>query len=228
MPIVMPPLPWLPYPSNANTQDAIKRINEHHSEEEAQFSDLVPGVYEGGFKVWECTDDLYSYMATSNRSGKRVLDLGCGNGILGIAAFKYLQANHVLFQDYNDSVITKTTMPNYRLNEEDASKATFISGSWAELNQVIDRKSIDIILTSETIYCLDRYPELVDVFSHCLSDDGFVLLAAKVHYFGVGGGLRLFEKALEKAGFQYKTLQKFDEGVKREIIEISRNAEGKR
>ncbi|KAJ3978593.1 hypothetical protein F5890DRAFT_1569609 [Lentinula detonsa] len=48
-------------------------------------SDLVPGVYEGGLKTWECSLDLVDYLHASlddeNLIGKRVLELGCGTGV---------------------------------------------------------------------------------------------------------------------------------------------------
>lgn len=71
---------------------------------EMDHSDLIPGRYEGGLKVWECTFDLGELMAESEQNrklfqGSTVLDLGCGSGILGILAIK-LGASKVVFQDY--------------------------------------------------------------------------------------------------------------------------------
>jgi predicted RNA methylase len=90
--------------------------------------DIIPGVYEGGFKVWECTLDLLKYIAEvqtqinlnninsgniSNSNeipnsiiakldmrNKVVMDIGCGHGLLGIAALKS-GASCCIFQDYN-------------------------------------------------------------------------------------------------------------------------------
>jgi protein-histidine N-methyltransferase len=45
-------------------------------------SDLVPGVYEGGLKTWECSLDLVNYLDeikdTEQRKleGKRILEVG--------------------------------------------------------------------------------------------------------------------------------------------------------
>lgn len=75
--------------------DLIKEVEQKHS-------DLIPGKYEGGLKVWECTQDIGEYV-DENRigdelKGKRVLDLGCGGGLLGIIA---LECSAVVdFQDY--------------------------------------------------------------------------------------------------------------------------------
>lgn len=84
-------------------------------------SDLVSGVYEGGFKLWECSLDLIQFLSTSNYdfNGKKVLEvrnfflfkileidfyfskkkkLGCGHGLPGIYCMK--RGSIVHFQDY--------------------------------------------------------------------------------------------------------------------------------
>ncbi|KAL2083101.1 hypothetical protein ACEWY4_020874 [Coilia grayii] len=84
---------------------------------EEQRSDLIAGVYEGGLRVWECTYDLLQYLDTGgvDFKGRRVLDLGCGAGLLGVMAMR-LGAESVDFQDYNSTVITQLTIPNTLLN----------------------------------------------------------------------------------------------------------------
>lgn len=68
--------------------------------------DIIPGVYEGGFKLWECTIDMVNYLVRENVDfdGKNVLDLGCGHGLLGMGALKK-GAKSCTFQDYNQDVI---------------------------------------------------------------------------------------------------------------------------
>ncbi|XP_029926729.1 histidine protein methyltransferase 1 homolog [Myripristis murdjan] len=82
-----------------------------------QRSDLISGVYEGGLKVWECTYDLLELIEKDGETfgGKRVLDLGCGAGLLGILALRR-GARQVHFQDYNSTVIEQLTLPNVLLN----------------------------------------------------------------------------------------------------------------
>lgn len=89
----------------------IERLSEDADDiksAEQNDSDVVPGVYEGGAKVWECTHDLGDYLTALNDNGwaiigefvdKTVLDLGCGAGLLGILALKF-GASMVHFQDY--------------------------------------------------------------------------------------------------------------------------------
>ncbi|XP_055026216.2 histidine protein methyltransferase 1 homolog [Misgurnus anguillicaudatus] len=214
-------------------------------------SDLITGVYEGGLKIWECTYDLLDYIDDEGEtfSGKRVLDLGCGAGILGILALKR-GARKVDFQDYNSTVIEQLTIPNVFLNCEDDSddeetgekngspppkkKAQtslidccgFFSGDWNSFLTLLRKKNpspkYDIIFTSETIYNTDYYSSLHSVFCDLLAENGTVYLATKSHYFGVGGGLNLFEKFVEQNNvFQMKHLKDVEQGLKRHIVSLT-------
>lgn len=66
-------------------------------------TDLIPSVYEGGFKIWECTQDLADFFTSSDQPNefdcKLVCDLGCSAGILGIIGL-INGASKVDFQDY--------------------------------------------------------------------------------------------------------------------------------
>ncbi|XP_026798426.3 histidine protein methyltransferase 1 homolog [Pangasianodon hypophthalmus] len=218
-----------------------------------QNSDLITGVYEGGLKIWEGTHDLLEYVDDEGEtfSGKRVLDLGCGAGLLGILALKR-GASKVHFQDYNSTVIEQLTIPNVFLNceeegddekggDDDGSPApkqrsmeknhaltercSFFSGDWVSFLSLIQSQDptlkYDLIFTSETIYNTDYYPSLHDVFHKLLAEHGLVYLATKSHYFGVGGGLYLFERFVEEKNvFQIKSLRELDQGLKRHIVSL--------
>ena len=58
-------------------------------------------VYEGGFKIWECTIDLIKVL--SNRleliKDKCIMDLGCGAGLVGLYCAEH-KAKEVHFHDY--------------------------------------------------------------------------------------------------------------------------------
>lgn len=65
-------------------------------------SDLIPRLYEGGYKIWECTQDLADILTSGDEnelSEKSVCDLGCSAGILGIISL-IKGAKKVTFQDY--------------------------------------------------------------------------------------------------------------------------------
>ncbi|XP_008694128.1 histidine protein methyltransferase 1 homolog [Ursus americanus] len=214
-------------------------------------SDLITGVYEGGLKIWECTFDLLAYFTKAKVKfvGKKVLDLGCGSGLLGIVAFKG-GAKEIHFQDYNSMVIDEVTLPNVvansmledegnDVNEPDVKrcrksnvaqelcKCRFFSGEWSEFCKLVLSSEkffgkYDLILTSETIYNPDYYSTLHQTFLRLLDKNGRVLLASKAHYFGVGGGIHLFQKFVEERNvFETRTLEIIDEGLKRFLIEMT-------
>lgn len=82
-------------------------------------SDLAPGVYEGGFKLWEGALDLLGYVDQTGSAlpvvGGRVLELGCGHGLPGIWALQ-AGAHSVVFTDFNRDVLRFVTLPNVWLN----------------------------------------------------------------------------------------------------------------
>ncbi|XP_018582035.1 histidine protein methyltransferase 1 homolog [Scleropages formosus] len=249
----LPPIQYL------NETVLEKTASEHTDDEDvlsqsaALRSDLISGVYEGGLKIWECTYDLLAFINDRGVvcAGKRVLDLGCGAGLLGIAALK-IGASEVHFQDYNSTVIERLTLPNVLLNcdgdseeeeEKDGSpslkrratdqshlamltKCRFFSGDWTSFVQLMlgsgSGMHYDLILTSETIYNEAYYPSLHQVFHKLLAPNGLVYLATKSHYFGVGGGLLLFQDFVEqKAIFDLKCLKTVKEGLQRHVVVMS-------
>ncbi|NXW58667.1 MET18 methyltransferase, partial [Eurystomus gularis] len=217
-------------------------------------SDLIPGVYEGGLKIWECTFDLIDYLSEADVqfANKTVLDLGCGAGLLGIVALRG-KAAEVHFQDYNSTVIDKITLPNAVANcvsegsgddrkmskpplkrpkkaeglPDGLTKCKFFSGEWSQVSQLLlssDKpfSKYDVIVTSETIYNPDYYGALHDTLAQLLDKNGCVYLASKIHYFGVGGGIYLFEKFIEERNvFRASIVKTIDKGLQRCIMEMT-------
>ncbi|KAM6956353.1 histidine protein methyltransferase 1 homolog [Aplochiton taeniatus] len=103
------------------------------------------------------------------------------------------------------------------------SKCRFFSGDWTSFLALVLKEDpppkYDIIFTSETIYNTAYYPALHDTLHKLLASDGLVYLATKAHYFGVGGGLHLFEKFVENRGiFSVKHLWDGKEGLQRHVV----------
>ncbi|PIA60561.1 hypothetical protein AQUCO_00300211v1, partial [Aquilegia coerulea] len=209
-------------------------------------SDLVPGKYEGGLKLWEGSLDLVKALCTEiqdeklSLSGKRVLELGCGHGLPGI--YMCLEgASAVHFQDFNAEVLRCLTIPNVRANfvkQQHAPLATnelesnipaevrFFSGDWSEVHKLLphvwekenpkssDSSSegepcagYDIILMAETVYSISSLQTLYELTKKCLSrPHGVIYMAAKKHYFGVGGGSRQFLATVENDGVMASSL----------------------
>jgi protein-histidine N-methyltransferase len=80
----------------------------------------------------------------------------------------------------------------------------FYSGPWHSLKDHLQtaRVDFDLVLTSETIYQLDSLDSLIDLLDVASTRKGnsndhpFCLVAAKVLYFGVGGGISEFTRRL--------------------------------
>ncbi|KAJ4466279.1 hypothetical protein J3R30DRAFT_3311244, partial [Lentinula aciculospora] len=92
-------------------------------------SDLVPGVYEGGLKTWECSLDLVDYLDANldidDLEGKEVLELGCSTGVPSLYLLQRIfssppiestsEKTVIHFQDYNPSALELVTFPNVLL-----------------------------------------------------------------------------------------------------------------
>ncbi|KAH9320036.1 hypothetical protein KI387_021805, partial [Taxus chinensis] len=126
-------------------------------------SDLVPGKYEGGLKLWESSIDLVNTLKREIQDGqlsfrgKQVLELGCGHGLPGI--FACLKgASTIHFQDFNAEVLRCLTIPNVNTNLEQARERLsrhadgtvastttttiapdvhFYAGDWGELHPLL-------------------------------------------------------------------------------------------
>eukprot|EP00158_Paraphelidium_tribonemae_P005460 Partr_v1_DN27354_c0_g1_i1_m46557 putative Methyltransferase like 18 len=161
-------------------------------------TDLIPGVYEGGLKTWECTFDLIcylqSYISTISPHMLEkcsVLELGCGSGLPGIFLLMNSKATRVDFQDYNAEVLQSATIPNILGNikmghsqcddsavelesvsiadiREFDAVGEFYSGDWATLHALPYTAVYDLIISSETIYHENSYSKLCRIFERMM------------------------------------------------------------
>ncbi|PWN35254.1 uncharacterized protein FA14DRAFT_120326 [Meira miltonrushii] len=264
------------------SEEEQKKSEEWKSVMAGAATDLVPGVYEGGLKTWECSLDLAGVLAQKLEQSpdflqnKKVIELGCGTAVPSLYLLsKVLKrgdekpANLTLqLCDFNEQVLQMVTLPNLLLtwyfhsNEEKEDQGQqgdvelsdeiidgflddlrkyqidiqFYSGHWEGLT-AINAINIDslpnIILTSETIYSTDTMPILIDTLeeaykgslegetkSDVKSMDRLCLVAAKVVYFGVGGGVYAFEQELKRRQASTKTVWKSEKGVSRVVLQV--------
>lgn len=236
-------------------------------------TDLVPGVYEGGLKTWECSVDLAAVLADKVhdephllRHG-RVLELGCGTALPSLVIFAAaLQAGTkgltLQLCDFNGQVLRLVTLPNLILTwyhssgtglEQDEGELElsedvigafknmladgeisleFYSGSWEGLKSAgtLSAGIPHIVLTSETIYSMDTLPSLTSTLLEALQGSStaegppLCLVAAKVLYFGVGGGVYAFERELQSRGARAKTIWNSGKGVARVVLQVTRES----
>lgn len=200
-------------------------------------SDLVPGSYGGGYKVWECSIDLIEYvLASSNKikeslplrsRGMRVLELGCGHGLPGIASFVHLQAESLFLTDLNDGVLEDVTWPNVLLNcsMEQQQRIKCIAGDWMKLPDALRGQEegvsllpFDLILSAETLYTEENCRNMLTLLQQCLtqnSQGGVALLANKRYYFGVGGGTSELQRIADTefpSAFRIERVKEFVDG----------------
>ncbi|KAH9248495.1 hypothetical protein BASA81_013821 [Batrachochytrium salamandrivorans] len=175
--------------------DVTLRLCNGHSQSKshqvAKDTEVVPMVYEGGFKIWECSFDIiHSLTSLSNTdNGLRILDLGCGAGVVGIWCLLRFPQATVVFHDLNDTVLEQVTIPNCSANGV-LDRAKFCCGPW---HLARDLGKYDLILSADTMYSLDALPDLIDILLRTLaSPNSRAVLAAKRYYFGVGGGSSSF------------------------------------
>ncbi|KAM3175859.1 hypothetical protein ACTXT7_007671 [Hymenolepis weldensis] len=153
--------------------------------------DVISGVVEGGFTVWDGTRHLLNYLVKENMDfkDKRVLDLGCGAGLLGIHAL-INGAKFALFQEFNQCVIKAWTINNVKIQSSIRSNQTdFWSGDWEDLADIwsSQERQFDIILTTETIYRSELYPKLFRVFESVSAPGCQIYIAGKLIYYGNDG-----------------------------------------
>jgi len=216
--------------------DATKNVSDPIVREAVARTDVETGVYEGGFKVWECALDLVEYLvkkpSLSNKS--RVLELGCGHGLPGIASL-ILGAEHVRFQDLNLDVLkectTRSVMANIGVSELKTikSRVTLVSGDWRDecllpLLMGTGENGFDLILSSEGIYNPDFITPMLNVAKRVLGPGGRLLIASKTFYFGVGGSTVRCREIAKSLGFSVETAwtSSMKSGSAREILNLTR------
>ena len=181
------------------------------SPEVARESDLIPGIYEGGYKVWECSLDIAkiimgdsdTFDSIVGHKPQKLLELGCGTAIPAIVAMMTHESiTEVVLTDFNEEVLETVSWPHAILNlpSEKLAYIRCIAGDWIAASMTVDLlqgQTFDLILSAETLYNSDCCQKLYHMIEHHLDPvRGVALIASKRYYFGVGGGTLLLENLL--------------------------------
>ncbi len=158
----------------------------------ANGADVVAGVYEGGFKLWECAVDLVRYIHKNGLKGASVLEIGAGHGLPGIVMGS--MGARLALHDFNEEVLQLCTAVNVKLNE--VSNVRFVAGDWGRLQDVLGEE-FDVVLSAETVYSEKSLRSLAHTILDSLKPGGYALIAGKTYYFGVGGGMASFRNLVK-------------------------------
>ncbi|KAF8634805.1 hypothetical protein AX17_004058 [Amanita inopinata Kibby_2008] len=151
-------------------------------------SDLIPGIYEGGFKTWECSLDLVDYLESSGGvftsallAGKRMLEVGCGTAVPSMYLLQKILSlpvdvdsptpeTQIHLQDYNASVLELVTLPNLLLTWYASPAASSHRGSTSQTSNG-DSQPFNLMEPSE----LTITPELKSAFVSSLRERNIAL-----------------------------------------------------
>lgn len=100
----------------------------------------------------------------------------------------------------------------------------FISGGWSpQFVDLVGPSKCDLILASETVYSPDSIPAFTKTLLDTLNPTtGQALVASKMVYFGVGGGVAEFSNNLTALGAYAETVSEDREGVGRVILRVNK------
>lgn len=180
-------------------------------------------------------------------TNRTIMDLGCGSGLLGCYAL-LSKPLHVIYHDHNPQVLHDVTAANIAINlpilpytkDTVQNTCTFVSGSWEKLRdtllllpssstetaaKTLIPHSIDVLLSSETLYRTDSYPILCDLLNILLKPGtGRAYFATKRYYYGIGGGSVPFMKMIETKypKLHIQCIHTIEDGksMVREILEV--------
>lgn len=209
--------------------EPIKTSNfEIKSSNVPESTDLIPGKYEGGLKIWECSIDLLNFLQNKyskiQNTNMDVLELGCGHGFPGI--YMLLKNSKVVFQDFNKEVLENCTL-NYiqnlsqKYNYDLKDKFSFIDGDWSNFNY---KNKFDLILSADTLYSVSNYDKIYEILRNYLNKNGVAYFASKRFYFGVGGSTAEFMEFIKGKGeFNISKVKEINNGISniRDILEIT-------
>lgn len=130
-----------------------------------------------GLNIWDGAIALAKYLekhSTTIVSGKSILELGAGTGVVGIAA-ALLDAHDVLLTDLPYAL--DNLRHNVQLNLRESTVAAIQSLDWTSSSTYPIHRAWDLIIGADVIWLAHLVPSLVQVINACAADDTSVIIA---------------------------------------------------
>jgi len=125
-------------------------------------SDFIdPGALQSVKFIWPASNALAMYLCQMSITGKKVLELGAGSGLVGLSIAKQNPNSHVLFTD-RDAFLLEMVCKSAKLSN--ISNIACSSLNWGESKQAQDdfaslkleeRENIDLIVGADLCYSTD-------------------------------------------------------------------------
>lgn len=152
----------------------------------------------------QTTSLMMEFLLDEDLVGKKVLDMGCGTGILGILALKR-GAESVVAID-NDPVCCESSLENANLNQE---KLTIISG---DKSSIPAEKFSTIIANINRNILLDQLP----LYADAIEKDGILFMSG----FYEGEDLEMLKTKAASLGFEYLECKSRDRWTAAKFIRL--------
>lgn len=183
------------------------RATFHNAHPEYPYEIVIDPKMAFGTGHHQTTALMMEFMLKQDFNKKKVLDMGCGTGILAILASK-LGANEVIAIDY-DEVCFASTLENSALNRIDNIVA--LCGS----KEVIPDLSFEIILANiNRNILLDQ----IGTYAERLSNGGVLFLSG----FYEGTDLNMLVEKASEFGLEYVTHQELNTWVAAQLQQLSK------
>lgn len=140
-----------------------------------------------GLHLWEASIVLSRFIVKNKEmfKDKKIIELGTGCGLIGLASLHFTDCSSFTFSDYQDNVL-KNLEVNIKLNASHCNTTnitSIIEGrytiekiDWRDYANY-NRQCYDYVLGSELVYSGGYIEELVKLIKNLLSPDGKALIA---------------------------------------------------
>lgn len=156
------PCSWYEIGDIDRAMDILLEENPHHDTHSPYWCVSWPSAYT--LAAFLCREE-------ASFSDMRVLDLGCGPGITGVAA-GFCDAQEVVFSDYAADALRLAAI-NWMLCHK--SVPSLLHGDWRSFPA--DGQKYDVLLASDVAYESGVFHSLISLFDSILTPAGHILLA---------------------------------------------------